>query len=58
MNITAIGAGNMGSALVKQFTRAGHENARYLEPVAGLDIYLGHGAGLGSGIAPTWTRQL
>ena len=25
MNITIIGAGNMGSAFVKQFTRAGHK---------------------------------
>lgn len=32
-------------------------NARYLEPVAGLNIYLGYGAGLGTNIAPTWLRQ-
>ncbi|MHB8387793.1 MAG: NADPH-dependent F420 reductase, partial [Metallibacterium sp.] len=32
-------------------------NARYLEPLAGLNIYLGYGAGLGTGIAPTWVRQ-
>lgn len=30
------------------------KNARYLEPVAGLNIYLGYGAGLGTSIAPTW----
>jgi hypothetical protein len=32
-------------------------NARYLEPLAGLNIYLGYGAGLGTNIAPTWLRQ-
>ena len=32
-------------------------NARYLEPLAGLNIYLGYGAGLGTLIAPTWLRQ-
>lgn len=32
-------------------------NARYLEPLAGLNIYLGYGAGLGTAIAPTWLRQ-
>jgi 8-hydroxy-5-deazaflavin:NADPH oxidoreductase len=30
------------------------KNARYLEPLAGLNIYLGFGAGLGTGIAPAW----
>lgn len=29
-------------------------NARYLEPLAGLNIYFGYGAGRGTGIAPTW----
>jgi predicted dinucleotide-binding enzyme len=33
------------------------KNARYLEPLAGLNIYLGYGAGLGTGIAPTWLRK-
>jgi predicted dinucleotide-binding enzyme len=33
------------------------KNARYLEPLAGLNIYLGYGAGLGTNIAPTWLRQ-
>lgn len=33
------------------------KNARYLEPVAGLNIYLGYGAGLGTAIAPTWIRK-
>ena len=32
-------------------------NARYLEPLAGLNIYLGYGAGQGTGIAPTWLRR-
>lgn len=35
----------------------GLKNARYLEPVAGLNIYLGYGAGLGMAIAPTWIRK-
>ena len=30
--------------------------ARYLEPVAGLNIVLGYGKGLGTDIAPTWLR--
>jgi len=33
------------------------KNARYLEPLAGLNIYLGYGAGLGTGIAPTWISR-
>jgi len=32
----------------------GLKNARYLEPLGGLNIYFGYGAGLGTGIAPTW----
>lgn len=32
----------------------GLKNARYLEPVAGLNIYFGYGAGRGTGIAPAW----
>jgi 8-hydroxy-5-deazaflavin:NADPH oxidoreductase len=35
----------------------GLKNARYLEPLAGLNIYLGYAAGLGTGIAPTWIRK-
>ncbi|MEJ8859205.1 NAD(P)-binding domain-containing protein [Variovorax robiniae] len=35
----------------------GLSNARYLEPLAGLNIYLGYGAGLGTSIAPTWIRN-
>jgi len=30
------------------------KNARYLEPLAGLNIYLGYGAGRGTSIAPAW----
>jgi len=30
------------------------KNARYLEPLAGLNIYFGYGAGRGTGIAPAW----
>jgi predicted dinucleotide-binding enzyme len=32
----------------------GLKNARYLEPLAGLNIYFGYGASKGTGIAPTW----
>ncbi len=35
----------------------GLKNARYLEPLAGLNIYLGYGAGLGTSIAPTWIQK-
>jgi len=35
----------------------GLTNARYLEPVAGFNIYLGYGAGLGTSIAPTWIKR-
>ena len=36
----------------------GLKNARYLEPLAGLNIYLGYGAGLGTSIAPAWIRKV
>jgi len=32
----------------------GLKNARYLEPLAGLNIYFGYGAGKGTAIAPQW----
>lgn len=32
-------------------------NARYLEPLAGLNIYFGYGAGHGTGIAPSWIHK-
>ena len=41
----------------KTVDAGGLKNARYLEPLAGLNIYLGYGAGLGTGIAPTWIRK-
>lgn len=44
-------AGSMGFAV----SDAGPlKNARYLEPLAGLNIYFGYGAGLGTAISPTW----
>ncbi len=33
------------------------KNARYLEPLAGLNIYLGYGAGLGTLVSPTWVHK-
>ena len=51
-NVTSL-AQSMGFAV----TDAGPlKNARYLEPVAGLNIYLGYGAGRGTGIFPTWVE--
>lgn len=47
-------AQSMGFATIDA---GGLKNARYLEPVAGLNIYLGYGAGLGTAIAPTWIRK-
>ena len=35
----------------------GLKNARYLEPLAGLNIYFGYGAGLGTVVAPTWISK-
>ncbi len=32
-------------------------NARYLEPLAGLNIYFGYGAGQGTQIAPMWLSR-
>lgn len=47
-------AASMGFAVIDA---GGLKNARYLEPLAGLNIYLGYGAGLGTAIAPTWVRK-
>lgn len=58
MNVTVLGAGNMGSALLKQLTRAGHKvriTARDAAKVKAL-VYLGY-AGHGTSIAPTWIRK-
>jgi 8-hydroxy-5-deazaflavin:NADPH oxidoreductase len=35
----------------------GLKNARYLEPLAGLNVYFGYGAGQGTAIAPAWMRK-
>lgn len=47
-------AESMGFATVDA---GGLKNARYLEPLAGLNIYLGYGAGMGTHIAPTWMQE-
>lgn len=47
-------AESMGFATIDA---GGLKNARYLEPLAGLNIYLGYGAGLGTTIAPTWIHK-
>jgi predicted dinucleotide-binding enzyme len=47
-------ASSMGFEVVDA---GGLKNARYLEPLAGLNIYLGYGAGLGTSIAPTWIHK-
>lgn len=41
----------------KTVDAGGLKNARYLEPLAGLNVYLGYGAGLGTGIAPAWVEK-
>jgi predicted dinucleotide-binding enzyme len=41
----------------KAIDAGGLKNARYLEPLAGLNIYLGYGAGMGTSIAPTWIAK-
>jgi len=35
----------------------GLKNARYLEPLAGLNIYFGYGAGMGTSSAPAWIAK-
>lgn len=52
--VTAL-AQSLGFATVDA---GGLKNARYLEPLAGLNIYLGYGAGLGTSIAPTWIHKV
>ena len=44
MGFTAVDAGGL-------------KNARYLEPLAGLNIYFGYGAGRGTNIAPAWIQK-
>lgn len=41
----------------KTVDAGGLQNARYLEPLAGLNIYLGYGAGLGTSMAPAWIHK-
>ncbi len=46
---------NLAQSMGFAVTDAGPlKNARYLEPLAGLNIYFGYGAGRGTGISPTW----
>lgn len=41
----------------KTVDAGGLKNARYLEPLAGLNVYLGYGAGMGTSIAPGWVAK-
>lgn len=41
----------------KPIDTGGLSNARYLEPLGGLNIYFGYGAGLGTDIAPAWIQK-
>lgn len=41
----------------KALPAGGLKNARYLEPLGGLNIYFAYGAGLGTAIAPTWISR-
>jgi 8-hydroxy-5-deazaflavin:NADPH oxidoreductase len=41
----------------KTIDAGGLKNARYLEPLAALNVYLGYGAGLGTSIAPAWNQK-
>lgn len=47
-------AASMGFAVVDA---GGLKNARYLEPLAGLNIYFGYGAGMGTQITPAWLHR-
>jgi 8-hydroxy-5-deazaflavin:NADPH oxidoreductase len=42
----------------KTVDAGGLKNARYLEPLAGLNVYLGYGAGMGTSIAPSWIEKV
>jgi predicted dinucleotide-binding enzyme len=51
-------ASNLAQSMgFKVVDAGGLKNARYLEPLAGLNIYLGYGAGLGTTIAPAWLHK-
>jgi 8-hydroxy-5-deazaflavin:NADPH oxidoreductase len=41
----------------KAIDAGGLKNARYLEPLAGLNVYFGYGAGLGTAVAPAWIHK-
>ncbi|MFT4191111.1 MAG: NADPH-dependent F420 reductase [Comamonas sp.] len=41
----------------KPIDAGGLKNARYLEPLAGLNVYFAYGAGQGTQIAPTWIQR-
>ena len=43
--------------IVSPSHRGALRNARYLEPVAGLNIHFAYGAGKGTGIAPAWIAR-
>lgn len=47
-------AQSLGFAVIDS---GGLKNARYLEPLGALNVFLGYGAGLGTAIAPTWIRK-
>ncbi len=66
VSVFVAGDSESGKHTVKQLANSlgfaavdagGLKNARYLEPLAGLNVYFGYGAGLGTGIAPTWMHK-
>jgi 8-hydroxy-5-deazaflavin:NADPH oxidoreductase len=66
VNVFVASDSDSGKQTVKQLAASmgfepvdagGLKNARYLEPLAGLSVYFGYGAGLGTAIAPTWMRK-
>jgi len=51
-------ASNLATSIGASVVDAGGlKNARYLEPLAALNIYLGYGAGLGTNMAPGWMHK-
>jgi len=51
-------AGELATSMGFEVVDAGGlKNARYLEPLAGLNIYFGYGAGMGTAIAPAWLHK-
>ena len=66
VSVFIAGDSDSGKQTVKQLASSmgfeavdagGLKNARYLEPLAGLNVYFGYGAGQGTGIAPTWMHK-